>query len=65
VSQAEKNGPLIWVSGGKKFVFLIKTVLNGGIRAISLKKKCVTPQTVLIETGDSLYPQLFHFGLKN
>ena len=27
-----------------------KTVLNGGIRTISFRKKCVKPGTVLIET---------------
>ena len=26
-----KNGSLIWILGGKKCVFLIKTVLNGGM----------------------------------
>ena len=41
MSQAEKNSSLIRLSGGKKCVFLIKTVLNGGIRAISFWKKNV------------------------
>jgi hypothetical protein len=29
---------LIWVSGGKKLLFLMKTVLNRGIRAIFFGK---------------------------
>ena len=38
VSQVEKNGSVIRVSDGEKSDFLIKTVLNGGIRAISCRK---------------------------
>ena len=58
VSQADKIGCLIWVSGGKKIHFLIKTVLNQGIHAISFQKIGVKLGTVLIETvlsGDPLY----------
>ena len=35
---------MIWVSCGKRCLFLIKTVLNGGIRAISFWKKNVWNQ---------------------
>ena len=44
MSQAGKNWSLIWISGGKKCVFLIKTALNRGIRAISFRKKNVLNQ---------------------
>ena len=53
----------MWVSSGKKCLFLIKTVLNGGIRAISFrKKKRIKPGNVLIEillSRDSLYCSVF------
>ena len=51
----ECHSPLIWVSGGKKCVFLIKTVLNGGICAnfSSFKSGTMLIETVL--SGDPLY----------
>ena len=41
MSQADKIGCLIRVSGGKQWLLLIKTMLNWGIRAISFRKKSV------------------------
>ena len=60
VSEADKIGCLIWVSGGKQLLFLIKTTLNQGIGDTYFlsKKICVKPWTVLIEimlSGDPLY----------
>ena len=46
----EKMSPWSGFQVARNVVFLIKTVLNGGIRAISLRKKRVKPGIMLIET---------------
>jgi hypothetical protein len=58
VSHVEKSGCMMWVFSGKKYFFLIKTVLNQGICAISCRKPRVKPGTVMIEivpSGEPLY----------